>query len=88
MDSVRPWDPATRQGTGFLFAEYSGDAMLDALRTAIETFGRPAEWKRLQQNGMKADFSWDRSAKAYVKVYKGVIAARRARRPKALTARA
>lgn len=88
VDSVRPWDPATRQGTGFLFAEYSGDAMLDALRTAIETFGRPAEWKRLQQNGMKADFSWDRSAKAYVKVYKGVIAARRARRPKPPAARA
>ena len=88
VDTVQPWDPATTRGTGFLFSDYSGDAMLAALRAALDTFGRPAEWKKLQQNGMKADFSWDRSARAYVKVYKGVIAARRARRPKASRSRA
>jgi starch synthase len=87
VDSVVPWDPATKKGTGFLFADYSGDAMLGALAQALDVFGRPAEWQRLQQNGMKADFSWDRSARAYVKVYKGVIAARRTRRPKPPAAR-
>ena len=80
VDSVQPWDPATRRGTGFLFAEYSGEAMLAALRAALRTFQTPAEWKRLQQNGMKQDYSWERSARDYVKVYKGVIAARRGRR--------
>jgi starch synthase len=79
VDSVEPWDPATRRGTGFLFAEYSGEAMLRALRAALRTFRTPADWKRLQQNGMKQDFSWERSARDYVKVYKGVIAARRGR---------
>ncbi len=89
VDSVTPWDPATRKGTGFLFASYTGDAMLGALSEALAVFGRPAEWRRLQQqNGMKADFSWDRSARAYVTVYKGVIAARRTRRPRATPARA
>jgi len=88
VDSVVPWNPATKKGTGFLFADYTGDAMLGALAQALAVFGRPAEWKRLQQNGMKADFSWDRSARAYLKVYKGVIAARRTRRPRAATARA
>ena len=88
VDSVAPWNPETKTGTGFLFADYSGDALLGAFHAALETFGRPAEWKKLQQNGMKADFSWDRSAKAYVTVYKRVIAARRARRPKAGKARA
>lgn len=87
VDSVIPWDPATKKGTGFLFADYTGDAMLGALAQALDVFGRPTEWKRLQQNGMKADFSWDRSARAYVKVYKGVIAARRTRRPKPPAAR-
>ena len=79
VDSVQPWDPATRRGTGFLFADYSGEAMLAALRAALRTFQTPAEWKRLQQNGMKQDYSWERSARDYVKVYKGVIAARRCR---------
>jgi starch synthase len=80
VDSVQPWDPATGSGTGFLFAEYSGEAMLAALRAALRAFAAPAEWKRLQQNGMKVDHSWERSARDYVKVYKGVIAARRGRR--------
>ncbi|MGE0361489.1 MAG: glycogen synthase GlgA [Vicinamibacterales bacterium] len=80
VDSVQPWDAATRRGTGFLFAEYSGRAMLAALRDALRVFDAPAEWKRLQQNGMKQDHSWERSARDYVKVYKGVIAARRGRR--------
>lgn len=87
VDTVTPWNPATNTGTGFLFSDYTGDAMLGALTRALDTFGRPAEWTRLQQNGMKVDFSWDRSARAYVTVYKGVIAARRARRPKARRAR-
>jgi starch synthase len=85
VDAVSPWNPATRRGTGFLFAPYTGDAMLSALDEAIRAFGRPAEWRRLQQNGMSADFSWDRSAREYVKVYKRVIAARRKRWPTADT---
>jgi len=80
VDSVQPWDGAAGRGTGFLFAEYSGRAMLEALRDALRVFDAPAEWKRLQQNGMKQDYSWERSARDYVKVYKGVIAARRGRR--------
>jgi starch synthase len=83
VDAVAPWNPATRRGTGFLFAPYTGAAMLSALDEAVQAFGRPTEWRRLQQNGMRADFSWDRSAREYVKVYKRVIAARRKRRPKA-----
>jgi starch synthase len=80
VDSVQPWDPATRRGTGFLFNEYRGEAMLSALRHALRTFAVPADWKQLQRNGMKQDHSWERSARDYVKVYKGVIAARRGRR--------
>ncbi len=80
VDSVAAWNAATRTGTGFLFAEYSGLAMLETLREALRVYGQPADWRRLQANGMKVDHSWERSARAYVKVYKGVIAARRGRR--------
>lgn len=83
VDSVAPWDAATRKGTGFLFADYTGDAMLAALSEALRVFADAAQWARLQQNGMKADFSWDRAARDYVKVYKRVIAAARRRRPSA-----
>ena len=44
---------------------------------AIAGYHQPRSWRRLQINGMKKDFSWDRSAAEYLKVYKRVIAARR-----------
>jgi starch synthase len=87
VDSVQPWDSATKRGTGFLFTEYSGEALLAAIGAALRTFAEPAQWRRLQQNGMKKDYSWDRSAREYVKVYKRVIAARRGRRPRSKPAK-
>jgi starch synthase len=79
VDTVRPYNPKNGQGTGFLFSDYAPGALLEALVRALDTFRQPKAWRRLQINGMKRDFSWDRSAAEYVKVYKRVIAARRNR---------
>jgi starch synthase len=78
VDTVRPYNPRNGQGTGFLFSEYSPWALRDALQAALTLYSnnRPA-WTRLQKNGMRKDFSWDRSAAEYVKVYKRVLAGRR-----------
>jgi starch synthase len=76
-DTVRPFDPRNGQGTGFQFSDYRADAMLDALERALTTYKRTTAWKRLQIRGMRKDFSWDRSAEEYLKVYKRVIAGRR-----------
>ena len=72
VDTVRPYNPRNGQGTGFLFSEYRPDAMLDALGRALAAFANKKLWTRLQSNGMRADFSWDRSAAEYVKLYKRV----------------
>jgi len=77
IDTVRPYNPRNGQGTGFLFREYEPPAMIAALREALATYQQQRVWRRLQVNGMRKDFSWDRSAAEYVKVYKGVMAARR-----------
>ena len=77
VDTVRPYDPAQRTGTGFLFSDYHPVAMLRALMGALRTFRDKAIWTRLQENGMRTDFSWDRSAAEYVKVYEAARAARR-----------
>jgi starch synthase len=76
VDTVRPYNPRNGQGTGFLFASYSPGAMLQALGDALAAFPNKKLWTRLQKNGMKADFSWARSAAEYVRVYKRVMAAR------------
>jgi starch synthase len=61
-------------GTGFVLASYTPAALLDALRRAIAAFGDAGEWKAIQLAGMRQDFSWDRSAREYVKIYERALA--------------
>ena len=69
VDTVRPFNPKNGHGTGFLFAEYHPAALMTALNAALATYANKKAWTRLQKNGMRADFSWDRSAGEYVKMY-------------------
>ena len=69
VDSVRPFNPRNGQGTGFLFADYDARALLATLRAALAAYPNKKIWTRLQKNGMRVDFSWDRSAGEYVKMY-------------------
>ncbi len=55
--------------TGFVFHEYAPDALLACLRQALNTYRDRRKWRALQRAGMARDFSWDRSAKEYVKIY-------------------
>jgi starch synthase len=73
FDTVRNYDPRTGQGTGFTFDEYSAQALLGTLRWALEVFGDRPAWRNMQQAGMRQDFSWDASARAYVGVYEQAV---------------
>jgi starch synthase len=44
-----------------------------AVSRAVELHAQPATWKRLQTNGMKADFSWGASGAAYAALYRQLI---------------
>jgi starch synthase len=79
VDTVRPFNPGNGQGNGFLFAHYDPRAFLDALRSALAVYPNKKLWTRLQKNGMTADFSWDRSAGEYVKMYTRTSRPRNAR---------
>lgn len=70
VDTVKPFNAETGQGNGFLFSDYHPGAMLHALKRALATYPNRTAWVRLQKNGMKADFSWGRSAAEYVKMYR------------------
>jgi starch synthase len=69
-DTVEDVDVATGTGTGFKFADYSPDAMLTALRMALEVYARPDAWRTIQVAGMKQDHSWAASAREYLKAYR------------------
>ncbi len=72
-DTVRAWDAASGEGTGFLFDELSADACGTALARAFTAHADPAAWRRLVANAMAADFSWDASAESYVTCYRRAI---------------
>jgi starch synthase len=60
-------------GNGFKFWGYSPSALMDALHRALDTFRNKDEWTRMMRRGMMQDFSWDKSAHEYVRVYERVI---------------
>jgi starch synthase len=62
------------EATGFKFVEYSGQALLAAVRAAREAFSDPDGWKAIMLRGMKQDFSWSRSAEAYSALYRELTA--------------
>jgi len=71
-DSIVDLTPKTLVGgtaNGFVFQEHTGRALLEALQRALVTFKDRATWRRLQQTGMRADFSWARSARKYLELY-------------------
>jgi starch synthase len=80
-DTVRDVDESAGTGTGFTFDDYSPAALLTALGRAVGMFENRAAWRRIQQAGMGEDFSWDASAREYVKVYERAGAANRAAAP-------
>ncbi len=65
-----PESLADGTATGFRFGPYDAGAFLDAVRRALETYReRPEQWLQLVRTGMGQDWSWDRSAAEYEKLY-------------------
>src|SRR5687768_12756173 len=57
-------------GTGFKFVDYTPAALVGAVSRALDAYRTPDVWRQLQQNAMRKDYSWDVSAREYVKVYR------------------
>jgi starch synthase len=75
-DSIEPFDVEHGTGTGFKFKEYTGEALLYAVRQALHHYMDERIWKRIQLNGMAKDFSWKGPAAEYAKLYEAARAAR------------
>ena len=72
-DTVRPYEAWRDSGTGFTFANYSSADMLHVIREAVYLYkDYPDAFARLRQRAMEQDFSWNRSAGEYLKIYASV----------------
>jgi len=69
VDTVAPVNLAKGSGTGFQFVEYSPEAFLSVLQTALKAYQNKSLWNKLMLNAMAQDFSWETSAMAYIDLY-------------------
>lgn len=75
-DTVQDFDPETREGTGFIFAEYRPAALLVGIKRALAVYRQPHVWQQAMHNGMRQDFSWQASARRYEEAYREARARR------------
>ena len=69
-DTVWPYNEFEGTGTGFSFANYNAHEMLAAIRYAERIYyDQKRDWNKIVERGMKADFSWNVSAKKYQEMY-------------------
>jgi starch synthase len=79
VTDTTPETLAAGTATGFSFVSPSGEALRDAALRALALYrGRPDDWLRVMTNGMRQDWSWDRSAAEYERLYERLTAANRA----------
>jgi starch synthase len=61
---------ASGAATGFRFERYAADALRDAVDRALAVYAQGEKWRQLMRNGMAQDWSWRRSGREYVEVYR------------------
>ncbi|MEW5766635.1 MAG: glycogen synthase GlgA [bacterium] len=72
-DTIYEFDHRGRRGNGFVFEEPSGAELLATINRALSVYHHKQVWKAMVKRAQAADFSWDTSAKEYLKLYKHAI---------------
>ncbi|WP_394838539.1 glycogen synthase GlgA [Pendulispora rubella] len=71
VDTVVDCDAALETGTGFVFEEPTGEALLGAIERALAA-REMEEWPRLVRRIMRLDRGWERPARRYEQVYRAL----------------
>lgn len=72
-DTVMPYNEYTGEGNGFSFENYNAHDLLFTVERAVEFYKDQIVWQRIVANGSRDDFSWTRSAKAYLALYASIV---------------
>ncbi len=68
-DSVADFAPESDSGTGFVFERYDAFSLTTAIIRAHELYRHKKEWEKLVKRAMTEDFSWEKSAAEYIKLF-------------------
>ena len=71
-DTVQNWDG--NMGNGFVFDNYDSETLLATIHQAVNVYQNfPNQWNNLRENAMSVDYSWEKSAAAYRKLYQQLL---------------
>ena len=74
FDTVDAYNEYEHYGTGFSFANYNAEELLNTIRYAEHVFyDKKRDWNRIAEFAMQADFSWNRSAREYEELYRELL---------------
>jgi starch synthase len=76
-DTIQDYEPLNAKGTGFLFSDYTSSAFVDAVKRALCVYTDAEKMRTMVTDGMKRDFSWNKSAKRYIALYEAALAKKR-----------
>lgn len=54
---------------GFLFNNYSAETLRETVEKAVNVWRHEKEYQEMVENALATDFSWDKSAKEYLRLY-------------------
>jgi starch synthase len=66
--------------TGFLFDDYSPEALQRAVGRAIDLYNQSEPWQRMMRRAMMCGFGWSRSGERYARTYRHALAYHSARK--------
>ncbi len=64
---------ANDRATGIVFTGATGDGLPEALLRTLQLYQNKIHWRQVQLAGMRQDFSWQRSAQAYLELYRASL---------------
>lgn len=70
-DSIVDYETNEGKGNGILIDKVSDDSIIEAVARASKLYSTP-QLNKIRENAMKCDFSWDSSARKYLKLYRKI----------------
>lgn len=74
VTDASPANIANDTATGLVFASWSERAFQNMISRALKLYGDPAKLAAIRRAAMAQDFSWERSATAYVDLFREAVA--------------
>jgi len=70
ITNCTPTSLAKETANGFSFESYAPRALVNTIKRALKVYADRRAWRRLMLIGMRQDWSWDKSAREYLDLYR------------------